>query len=190
MWLIVGLGNPGSKYQYTRHNIGFMAVERFAQSLRTPAINKSEHKSFTSKFKFDDQNVVLALPQTFMNLSGDAVQSLVQFYKVSLDQLIVVHDDIDLPFGEIKMQRSRGHGGQNGIRDIHKKVGSNDYLRLRMGVGRPQNPKVDVSSHVLQRFSEMEMADLADVLDRAGDALEKLLAEGYQKASTFTNSKS
>lgn len=187
MWLIVGLGNPGKKYEFTRHNVGFLAVERFAKSLNAPPLAKQEYKALTSKFRLEGQEVILAEPQTFMNLSGDSVQALCQYYKISPANLAVIHDEVDLPFGEIKVQKNRGHGGHNGIRDIHQKLGTNEYVRFRIGVGRPAHAAQEVASFVLERFSPSEMERLGEILDRCNDGLELLLDHGFDRAATHVN---
>ena len=128
-------------------------------------------------------------PQTFMNLSGDSVISLVNYYKIEVSQILVLHDEVDLPFGSLKMQRQRGHGGNNGIRDIHKKLGTNEYARIRIGVGRPPaGSKQSVANFVLNPFSKIEIAELSDILDTCGDGIEKFIDEGYEKAATRVNS--
>lgn len=185
MWLVVGLGNPGAQYALTRHNIGFIALDFWAESLKAPAW-ANEHKALTSKFKLDSEQVLLAKPQTFMNLSGEAVQALMAFYKISLDHLIVVQDDIDQAFLQMRFHKNRGHGGHNGIRSISGLIGP-DYIRLKLGVGRPENPQMQVADYVLQKFTAEEQSPLADYLHRAGDALESLIFEGLSKASTKFN---
>lgn len=190
MWLVVGLGNPGQKYQYTRHNVGFLAIEHFAKSLSIPPPSKKEHSALVTKFKLGGQDIILAQPQTFMNLSGDSVQKIMAYYKIPVENLLVLHDEVDLPFGALKMQKSRGHGGNNGIRDIHQKLGTNNYSRIRIGVGRPANPKQDVASFVLQNFTPQEMGDLAECLDLCGDGIEEWVHHGFEKAATLINSQS
>ena len=137
MWFVVGLGNPGRKYQLTRHNVGFMAIDFFLNSIGHPP-KKKEHQSLTHSLTMEDQKILLAKPQTFMNNSGMAVQALCHYYKINPDRLIVIHDDIEYPFKQLKVHKGRGHGGHNGIRDIHQKLNTNDYYRIRIGVGRPE----------------------------------------------------
>lgn len=186
MHLIVGLGNPGPKYALTRHNIGFMAVDLFAASAGNPPWHE-EHKAHTCRFKMDGVEVLLAKPMTFMNLSGQSVQSLMAFYKIPLENLVVVHDEIDIPFGSMRFQKNRGHGGHNGIRNIHELLGTPDYTRLKLGVSRPPHPEMKVPDYVLQKFSEQEQQQLPDFLNKAGDALETIIFEGLSKASTKFN---
>jgi PTH1 family peptidyl-tRNA hydrolase len=137
MKLIVGLGNPGPKYLTTRHNIGFLFIDAIVMSLEGKLQYKSEFKAETQKTKIAGEPVILCKPQTFMNLSGESVQPLLSFYNMTPDDLLVVHDEIDQPFGHLKFQTKRGHGGHNGIRNIHQMLGTDAYSRLRVGVGRP-----------------------------------------------------
>lgn len=186
MWMIVGLGNPGAKYLMTRHNVGFMALDSFTASLGNLP-SKEEMKSVTCKFKLEGEDVLLVKPQTFMNKSGEAVQALMAYYKIELPKLVVVHDEIEIPFGAIKIQKNRGAGGHNGLRSINETLGTQDYLRIRLGVSRPPNPKMDVADWVLQNFSTEEREKLPLFLDVAGDALETLVFDGYVKAATKFN---
>ena len=173
MKLIVGLGNPGTKYALTRHNVGFMAIDWLAQSLGTPALRKeSDFKSLVSQFRWNGVDVLLAQPQTFMNLSGEAVQPMMSYYKIGLDDLMVLQDEVDLAFGQMKVQRNRGHAGQNGIRDITEKLGTPDYTRTRIGVGRPLNPQVNLADHVLQKFSDEELQALPPLFEQIRKQLE------------------
>ncbi len=187
MFLIVGLGNPGSKYALTRHNIGFMAVDLFAMSAGSPPW-KEEHKAHVCKFQMDNEQILLVKPMTFMNLSGQSVQSLLQFYKIPIENMIVVQDDIDQGFGAIRFHKNRGHGGHNGVRNISELLGTADYIRLKLGVGRPPHPEMSVADYVLQKFSSEEQQQLPDFLNKAGDALESVIFEGLSKASTKFNS--
>lgn len=122
-----------------------------------------------------------------MNLSGDAVRALSDFYKIDHAQIIVIHDEIDFPFGQLKIQKERGHGGHNGIRDIHEKLGHNKYYRIKLGVGRPTHAKMDVADHVLSNFSKDELAQLPDFLSLACDAVESLIFQGYEKTANHFN---
>jgi PTH1 family peptidyl-tRNA hydrolase len=186
MWLIVGLGNPGSKYLFTRHNVGFMSADHFISGIGDLP-GKDERGAWVTRFKMEEEELIFAKPMTFMNLSGEPVRQLMDFYKINLDHLIVVHDDIDQDFASIKIQKNRGHGGHNGIKSISQMMGSMDYLRLKLGVGRPANPQMDVASYVLQNFSAEEQAGLPAFLDRASDAIESLIFDGYDKAATKYN---
>ncbi|MFN7904521.1 MAG: aminoacyl-tRNA hydrolase [Pseudobdellovibrionaceae bacterium] len=185
MWLIVGLGNPGSKYLLTRHNVGFLAIDVLAKSLGIKFTEK--FKSEFSLAKLAGEDVAIAKPQTFMNLSGEAVQVIAGFYKIDLDKIIVLHDDVDQPFGQIRLHKNRGHGGNNGIKSITQLMGSMDYARVKIGVSRPPHPDFSVADYVLQNFSDEEMKVLPGILDRSLDAVEAIIKMGVEKASTQFN---
>lgn len=185
MKLIVGLGNPGPKYVLTRHNIGFLVIDALVRHLKAPAA-KTECQAFTQKIKLNNEDVLFVKPQTFMNLSGTSVQGLMAFYKCSLDDLLVLHDEVDLPFTKMRFQRNRGHGGHNGIRDIHAKVGS-DYARLKIGVGRPTIPQMEVADYVLQNFAPEQENDLNDFIGRSAEATLCFIEEGFQSAQNKYN---
>lgn len=185
MWLIVGLGNPGNKYLFTRHNIGFMAMDVLAQSLSVKFQDK--FKAQFALCQLAGEDVALAKPQTFMNLSGESVQMIAGFYKIGLDNIIVLHDDVDQPFGQIRLHKNRGHGGHNGIKSITQLMGSMDYARVKMGVGRPAHPDFSVADYVLQNFSNEEMKAMPNILDRSLDAVEAILQKGVEKSATEFN---
>ena len=197
MFLIVGLGNPGSKYAMTRHNMGFMAADYWLKSLGGSSPTSSprqsaddwreEHKAFTKKLKIENQEVLLAKPQTFMNLSGESVVALMNFYKIELSNILIVHDEVDFPFGTLKMQFNRSAGGQNGVKSITQLLGTQEYARLRMGVGRPAHPDFSIADYVLGNFTKEEQTNLNLVLESASDAIECFILEGINKASTKFN---
>lgn len=187
MWLIVGLGNPGTKYMYTRHNIGFMAVDYFIGGVGTKVPKKEEYKAVTYKMKMDDQELLFAKPQTFMNNSGESIQPLAAFYKIPVQNIIVVHDEVDLPFGSVKIQKNRSSGGHNGLKSINEKLGSQEYIRLRLGVGKSLNPNIDTATHVLQNFSQEEGEKMDEYLGVASDAIESIIFEGADKAASKFN---
>jgi PTH1 family peptidyl-tRNA hydrolase len=199
MKLIVGLGNPGPKYQTTRHNIGFLFIDAMVEACAGSRQYKSEFKSETQKFKLAGEPVVVCKPQTFMNLSGEAVQPLMKFYNLEPADVLVVHDEIDQPFGTMKFQTKRGHGGHNGIRNIHQMLGTNEYGRLRLGVGRPPvfvndagepvGKTMDVHEWVLQSFSKTESARMGDFLELALQGVETWAKDGLPAASTKFNGK-
>lgn len=185
MWLVIGLGNPGKQYALTRHNVGFMALDLFAAGLGINQWNE-EHNALTAKVKVDGEQVLLVKPQTFMNLSGTSVQALMTFYKIPLEKILVLQDDIDQPFGGMRFHKNRGHGGHNGIRNISELMGA-DYARLKLGVGRPSHPEMNVADYVLQKFSSEEQSKMPDFLNKAGDAVESFIFDGIQKASSKFN---
>ena len=186
MFLIVGLGNPGLKYKLTRHNIGFLAVDAVAQSYRFSPFKKGYKAEFATG-KINGQNCILAKPQTFMNLSGESVMALMKFYKVEVDNLIVVQDDIDQEFDHIKVHHSRGHGGHNGIRNISQLLGHNKYTRIKLGVGRPENPRMNVADFVLQNFNDPEVDQLPPIFESVCDCIESYIDLGYSKTATQFN---
>ncbi|MEQ1722063.1 MAG: aminoacyl-tRNA hydrolase [Pseudobdellovibrio sp.] len=186
MHLIVGLGNPGQKYSLNRHNIGFMACDYWLKSLNGSDY-REEHKALTKKFKIEDTEILLAKPQTYMNLSGQSVVALMNFYKIPKENLLVLHDDIDLPFGSMKIQHNRGPGGQNGVKNISELFGNNEYARLKLGVGRPAHPDFAIADYVLGNFPKEEAVLLDQFLDKACDAIESFIFEGLNKASTNFN---
>ncbi|ACD96306.1 aminoacyl-tRNA hydrolase [Trichlorobacter lovleyi] len=185
--VIAGLGNPGSKYQWTRHNAGFLFLDRIAQ-LEGLSIVRKQFGGLTAEWERKGKRLVLLKPQTFMNLSGRSVMPALQFYKLKPDQLIVVHDEIDLALGAARLKQGGGHGGQNGLRSIMELLGKGDFVRLRLGIGRP--PHGDVTNHVLGVFTPPEMEIFARVLDGALDMLETALDEGVPKAMSLFNNKS
>lgn len=190
MKLIVGLGNPGPKYALNRHNIGFMALDALAQAAGVSENQwKSENKAHTLKLRIDGEAFLLAKPQTYMNLSGESVAPIMKYYDIHLDDLLVIHDEVDLPFGKIKFQRRRSPGGNNGIKSIHHLLGTDDYVRMRIGVDRPPNPKMNMADWVLQNFSNEEMKWMPDYLEMINDGVESFITKGFEKSATAFNSR-
>ena len=192
MWLIVGLGNPGLKYSLHRHNIGFLALDAYCASIGNPPW-KEDHDAFVTRFKIespeggDPVEVIFAKPYTYMNKSGEPTRAIMDYYKIAIENVIVVHDEIDQGFGAIKIHKNRGPGGHNGVKSLNEQLGTQDYTRLKLGVGRPADPRMDVAAYVLQNFSNEEQTHLHDFLSLAGDAIEGLIFDGYGKAaSKFT----
>lgn len=185
MKLIVGLGNPGSKYLMTRHNIGFMAVDGLAD--RHGSHFKDEHKSLTAKVRIGTQQALLVKPQTFMNLSGQAVRTISDYYKIDHENILAIHDEVDLPFGTWKYQKNRGHNGHNGIRDIHKMLDTKDYHRLRIGVSRPPNAKMNVADYLLSNFVKSEIEEIPHILNTICDSLETYITDGFEKTANQYN---
>lgn len=188
MWLVVGLGNPGAKYAMNRHNIGFMALDSYCAGIGFPKW-KDERQALVTRFKLSPEKgesveVIFCKPQTYMNKSGESVQALMHFYKIGIENLIVLHDEIDIGYGAIKIQKNRGPGGHNGLKSINQMLGTQDYVRLKLGVGRPTHPGMDVAAYVLQDFSSLEQQHIHDFLGISGDAVESLIFDGYNKAAT------
>ncbi len=177
--LIVGLGNPGPKYQWTRHNAGFMVLDRLAHLAGIP-ISRKNFSGLIGDGDWQGARLLLLKPQTFMNLSGRSVAAALNFHKLSIDDLIVVHDDLDIPFGQVKVKDGGGHAGHNGLRSLHQELGGGGFLRLRVGISRPLHG--DSADYVLSNFSGEEMKGLPYVLDGVIDLLELLLKEGPLKA--------
>lgn len=183
--MIVGLGNPGRDYRETRHNIGFMVVDRMAVK-HGLKLTRVQNKAIVGSGFVGPIKVILVKPQTFMNLSGQAVTALVRFYKIQPPDLIVAHDDVDLPFGTTRLRPGGGSAGQKGIASIINLMGTQDFARLRMGVGRPPG-RMDAASYVLQSFHESEQEALPGFLNRAVDALDCYLEEGLEMAMNRFN---
>jgi PTH1 family peptidyl-tRNA hydrolase len=184
--LIAGLGNPGPKYLWTRHNAGFMVLDRFSHLAGIPLTRKN----FSGLYGEGDlrgERLLLLKPQTFMNLSGRSVAAALRFHKLSLQDMIVIHDDLDIPFGCIKLKEGGGHAGHNGLRSLTQELGSGDFIRLRIGIGRPSHG--DMADYVLTNFAPEEMAGLPRLLDGVVDALELLIAEGAAKAMSLYHNK-
>ena len=182
--LIVGLGNPGKEYADTRHNVGFRAVEELARRARL-TWERPRLKAEQSRGTIAGREVVLAKPQTYMNLSGASVAQLVRWYKTPLDQLLIIHDDLDLPFGQLRLRAEGSGGGQNGMGSIIQQLGTNSIHRLKIGIGRPNWG--DAKDYVLTRFTKDQAAELPAVIGRAADAAELWLAEGILPAMNEYN---
>lgn len=184
--LIVGLGNPGREYVNNRHNVGFQIADRWAGA-HGLAFNKMQSKAKIAPGKIDDRRIIVAKPQTFMNDSGRAVSALLKFYKVPREQLLVIFDDLDLPFGMIRLRPEGGAGGHNGMRSIIQALGHNQFARLRVGIGRPPG-RMDPAAFVLQDFSRDEAAELSRIFDRATQALDAFIASDITGAMNQFNS--
>lgn len=178
--LVVGLGNPGPRYAGTRHNAGFMVLDLLAERLGG---RFSAHKGRIDivEGRLAGVPVVLAKPKSYMNESGGPVVALARFYKVPAERITVVHDELDLPFGEVRLKRGGGDGGHNGLRSTTSALGSKDYARVRFGIGRPPG-RQDPADYVLREFAPPERKELPFLVDRAADAVEALLAEGLEAA--------
>jgi len=180
MFLIAGLGNPGEKYKNTRHNIGFLVIDEIAKNTNTTSINNSNFKSITLK----SNNTILAKPQTFMNLSGESILAIADYYGIENNNIIIIHDDLDLPFGTVKFKLGGGHGGHNGLRSIDTHIGQ-DYTRVRVGIGKPQNK--EVADYVLSDFNKEESTKLLDIIPHIVKAIEMMQTESLSKIqATFT----
>jgi PTH1 family peptidyl-tRNA hydrolase len=183
--LIVGLGNPGKEYAETRHNVGFRVVDELARRFGL-TFGKKERKAVVATGVILGKKVVLARPQTYMNLSGEAVRALVDFYKVEMPRILVVSDDLDIPLGTIRLRKFGGAGGQGGMKNVIQHLGTHDFNRLRFGIGRPPG-KMNPKDYVLQAFRGDDAILAAEVVDRAANAVETWLTEGIEIAMTRHN---
>lgn len=183
--LIVGLGNPGPEYRENRHNVGFMVVDKLAEELGVK-FSKVQNEAMIAQAGAGEDRVVLAKPRTYMNNSGVSVSQLVRFYKVPLEKLLVVFDDVDLPFETLRLRSEGSSGGQNGMKSIIQKLGSQEFARLRIGVSRPKG-RMSTPNHVLQDFSRSEQQALPFVLKRASDAVQTFISEGIVAAMNKYN---
>lgn len=181
-WLIVGLGNPGTQYQGNRHNVGQMVLDELAGRIGSGfKTHKARAQVLEGRLGIGGPRVVLAKPMSYMNVSGGPVSALANFYGIPADHVVAVHDEIDIPFNTVKLKLGGGEGGHNGLRDISKALGTKDYLRVRVGVGRPPG-RMDTADFVLRDFGTAEHKELPFLLDDAADAVESLLREGLTAA--------
>jgi PTH1 family peptidyl-tRNA hydrolase len=184
-FLIVGLGNPGRQYKNTRHNVGFMCVDALAARLGT-GFSRLESQALVAKGEHQGMRLILAKPQTFMNLSGRPVGALLHYYKVPLDHLLVAYDDVDLPFGSLRLRPDGGSAGQKGMLSIIDRLGTQQFPRLRLGIGRPPG-RMDAASYVLQNFLRSEAEQLAAMLERASEAALAFVTQGLVTAMNIYN---
>ena len=184
-WLIAGLGNPGPEYAKTRHNLGFMLVDLLAARWQTQ-VKRSECRSLVGRGVIDNQTVELAKPQTYMNLSGEAVSCLLAKEDRSVETMIVISDDLALPFGTIRIRPKGSHGGQNGLRSIIDCLKTQEFVRLRIGI-QPEHPISDASKFVLETFSKNECETLEKILDESADAVRAIVTDGVDAAMARFN---
>ncbi len=187
MKIIVGLGNPGRKYERTRHNAGFTAADELARLLQI-TITREKAGCLIGAGNIDSGNVILAKPQTFMNESGRAVAALLRGLYASPSDLVVIHDELDLPLGVVRVKAGGGHGGHNGLRSLTAELGSSDFVRVRIGIGRPE-PGVDPADYVLSSFLPEERQVAAEAAVMAADAVRTIIAQGVTKAMNMVNQK-
>lgn len=184
-YLIIGLGNPGREYKDTRHNFGFMLIDHLAERIGARGM-KVQSKAIVTSGLFEETKLILAKPQTYMNLSGQSVQGLLHFYKIPHSQLIIAHDDLDLPYGTIRIRPTGGPGGQRGMANTIELLGTKDFPRLRLGIGRPPG-RMDAKDYVLQDFSKDELKLLPELLTRASDAALEFVKNGLNAAMNKFN---
>jgi PTH1 family peptidyl-tRNA hydrolase len=184
-YLIIGLGNPGREYKDTRHNIGFMLIDHIAVRLNARGM-KLQSKAIVISALYEERKIILAKPQTFMNLSGQSVQGLLHFYKIPFENLLVAHDDLDIPLGTIRIRPTGGPGGQRGMASTIEQLGTKDFPRLRLGIGRPPG-RMDAKDYVLQDFSKDDMKLLPEILEHGVDAALTFVTHGLNKAMNQFN---
>ena len=185
-YLVVGLGNPGPKYQGTRHNAGFLVLDRLAEEAGI-SLSRKQFGGVYGEGTLDGNRLCLLQPQTFMNLSGRSVAEAVRFHKLSLPQVIVVHDELDIPFGQVKVKEGGGHGGHNGLRSLIQELAGNQFIRVRFGIDR--SPGSDTAGYVLTNFPREQQLQLPLLLDRTVELLRLLLQDGVAKAMNQYNKK-
>jgi PTH1 family peptidyl-tRNA hydrolase len=184
-FILIGLGNPGRQYIGTRHNVGFVLIDRLAVRLEARGLRLQSDALITTAH-YEGRRILLAKPQTYMNLSGRSVQGLAHFYKSPLEHLLVAHDDLDLPLGLLRLRPGGGPGGQKGVASTIETLGSKDFSRLRIGIGRPPG-RMDPAAYVLQEFSGPELDTMSETLDRAADAALAFVMEGIESAMNQFN---
>ena len=185
-WLIVGLGNPGEKYERTRHNVGFLVVDALAERLGVP-VQKLKHRALTNTVRLAGQKALLMKPVTFMNLSGEAVGDAARFYKLPPERVLVISDDTALPLGKLRLRKGGSAGGHNGLKSIIQHLGTDQFPRLRLGVGEKLRPDYDMADWVLGRLQGEDWKAMEAAVDRAADAVEHVLAHGVDAAMNRFN---
>ena len=185
-WLVVGLGNPGAKYEHTRHNMGFLTVDLLAEQAGVK-LNKVKFKSAYNIIPFAGAKCLVMKPQTYMNLSGEAVREAVQFYKIPADHVLVIYDDVSLPVGKLRVRPTGSAGGHNGLKNIIQHLGSDRFPRIKVGVGSPKQAGYEVVDWVIGMPVGEEQKTLLDALDRAAQAIPAVIAQGMDKAMNRFN---
>ncbi len=184
-WLVAGLGNPGLQYERTRHNLGFMLIDRLARQYQTQ-IKREECRALVGRADIGGNLVELVKPQTFMNLSGESIKCLLKKPDRTIKKLIVITDDLALPFGTIRIRPQGTHGGQNGLKSIINCLGTNEFIRLRIGI-QPEHPLGNISNFVLENFSKSETAEFETILDKCAEAIRAVVIDGVEKAMAQYN---
>jgi PTH1 family peptidyl-tRNA hydrolase len=185
-WLLVGLGNPGDKYENTRHNAGYMVVDEIGNRKNLP-IQKLKYKALTSTTELGGQKVLVMKPVTYMNLSGEAVRQAADFYKIPAERILVISDDTALAIGKLRIRKNGSAGGHNGLKSIIQQLGTDQFPRLRVGVGEKPHPDYDLADWVLGHFTGQDKKDMDASVSRAADAVECLLSQGLDRAMNRYN---
>ena len=189
-WLFVGLGNPGKKYEMTRHNMGYLAVQAFAKLHDLAVKENRQLMALTAKGEISNIRVHLVLPTTYMNESGQAVRKYLDYYKLNITDLVVVCDDTNLPFGQLRLKEMGTAGGHNGLKSIERHLNTNRYARLRIGIERNLNPSQVLSDYVLDHFNAIELESLPSLLMKAAQALQQLLTDSFSNVMNVVNMRS
>ncbi|MGL5591453.1 MAG: aminoacyl-tRNA hydrolase [Mycoplasmoidaceae bacterium] len=185
-YLIVGLGNPGLKYENTKHNAGFIALDFFANQ-NNFTLNANIFEGIFYKLKYEEKEIFFLKPQTFMNLSGECVLKFINFYKINIKNILVVYDDLDLPIGKIKIKRNGSSGGQNGIKDIINKLGTEEIKRIKIGIGRPKNKNDSISNYVLSKVSIDDQPIFLKSIEKASKIIDNFYKKDFDKILTEFN---
>lgn len=186
MFIVIGLGNPGDKYKATRHNVGFNVIDCLADR-NNVVLNKIKHKAIIGETRIDGEKVILIKPQTYMNRSGESVIDIYNFYKVPIENIIVIYDDIDIPFGSLRIKPRGSAGSHNGMKSVIYHLQSDNFPRVRIGIGRPEEGQ-DLAHYVLGGFNKEERAVIDSTIEKAAKAVEKIITEGINKAMNEYNS--
>ena len=185
-WLVVGLGNPGEKYENTRHNVGFLTVDELAERARVP-VQKLKHRALTNTLEVGGVKVLLMKPVTYMNLSGEAVGEAARFSKLPPERVLVISDDVSIPLGKLRIRKGGSAGGHNGLKNIILHLGTDQFPRLRVGVGEKPHPDYDMADWVLGKFTGEDKKTMDAAVKRAADAIECILAEGLDRGMNRFN---
>lgn len=187
MKLIVGLGNPGKQYENTRHNIGFKVIDQLCKHLDV-SLNKEKFQGVYCLERFNGEKFILLKPLTYMNLSGQSVQAIMNYYNIDTNNLLVIYDDLDLPVGRIRLRQKGSAGGHNGMRSIISQIGTEQFNRIRIGIDRPQKSGMSISNYVLSNFTKEELVEIDDVIVRCADAVEQWFETPFvQIMNNFNN---
>ncbi len=185
IFVVVGLGNPGKQYEQTKHNVGFLVIDKLAEKYQIP-MTKFQYKAFVGSGTIKNKKVLLVKPQTFMNLSGESVREIVNFYKVPQERFVVIYDDTSLPMGQIRLREKGSHGGHNGIRNIIQLMGTDVFGRIKVGIGEKPNGW-DLADYVLAKFEQNDLPLMENGMDKATEAVEWILSRGMQDAMNRMN---
>ena len=185
IFVVVGLGNPGKQYEQTKHNVGFLVIDKLAEKYQIP-MTKFQYKAFVGSGTIKNKKVLLVKPQTFMNLSGESVREIVNFYKVPQERFVVIYDDTSLPMGQIRLREKGSHGGHNGIRNIIQLMGTDVFGRIKVGIGEKPNGW-DLADYVLAKFEQNDLPLMENGMDKATEAVEWILSKGMQDAMNRMN---